>query len=60
MNYREAVQYTVLSEPDEHMYVRYLGAKTNCEVFDDLKQSLKQRDICPHPSMFIYYPTGCK
>lgn len=47
MNYKETVQHTVWSEPDEQGRVRRLGTKTNGEVFDDLKQKLEAAGFMP-------------
>ena len=47
MNYKETVQHTIWSEPDEQRRVRRLGTKTNGEVFDDLKQKLETAGFMP-------------
>ena len=47
MNYKETVQHTIWSEPDEQRRVRRLGTKTNGEVFDDLKQKLEAAGFMP-------------
>ena len=47
MNYKETVQHTVWSEPDEQRRVRLLGTKTNGEVFEDLKQKLETAGFMP-------------
>ena len=47
MNYKETVQHTVWSEPDEQRRVRRLGTKTNGEVFEDLKQKLEMAGFMP-------------
>lgn len=47
MNYKETVQHSVWSEPDEQRCVRRLGTKTNGEVFEDLKQKLEMAGFMP-------------
>ena len=47
MNYKETVQHTVWSEPDEQRRVMRLGTKTNGEVFDDLTQKLEAAGFMP-------------
>lgn len=47
MNYKETVERTIWSEPDEQRRVRRLGTKTNGEVFEDLKQKLGAAGLMP-------------
>ena len=47
MNYKETMQHTIWSEPDEQRREMRLGTKTNGEVFDDLKQKPETAGFMP-------------
>lgn len=47
MKYKETIDCRIWSEPDEQHRVKEIGMKTYGEVFDELKERLKQANLLP-------------